>query len=219
MSENVVNIKKDKDIVQQSMKMAYDGVLDEPVPSWMVGAITSPLRRSLINGALLVVVLSVGVGLGMGLKAMTTSDEPVVVAELNASDLGSQVHDLFAMDPVDPVQVSAEDPDFLNLWVSHRLKREFELPDLSAVGLTALGARIVQDGNRAAVLNVFEDNDQNRFSLLARVNRSTGASSEARFSQSRKAKRLEWQQGQLVYALVGEGDESRFETIKTHMTE
>ena len=166
MSEKSVNKKDDKDIVQQSIKMAYAGVVDEPVPSWMVSAITSPLRRGLINGALAVAVLSIGIGLGMMLKGLTTSDEPVVVAELNASDLGSQVHDLFTMDPVDPVQISADDPDFLNLWVSHRLKRKFELPDLSAHGLTALGARMVQDGNRAAVLNVFEDRDQNRFSLL-----------------------------------------------------
>ena len=78
---------------------------------------------------------------------------------------------------------------------------------------------MVQDGNRAAVLNVFEDKDQNRFSLLARVNRSDGASSGARFSQSRKAQRLEWQDGQLVYALVGEGDEPQFKAIKTYMTE
>ena len=218
MSEKSVNKKDDKDIVQQSIKMAYAGVVDEPVPSWMVSAITSPLRRGLINGALAVAVLSIGIGLGMMLKGLTTSDEPVVVAELNASDLGSQVHDLFTMDPVDPVQISADDPDFLNLWVSHRLKRKFELPDLSAHGLTALGARMVQDGNRAAVLNVFEDNDQNRFSLLARVNRSDGASSDARFSQSRKAQRLEWQHGQLVYALVGEGDEQQFKAIKTYIS-
>lgn len=208
---------KNKDVVQQSMKMAYDGVLDEPLPPWMVSAITSPMRRSLINGVLVAAVLTVGVGLGMGLKGLMTSSAPVVVAELNASDLGTQVHNLFAMDPVDPVQVSAEDPDFLNLWVSHRLKRTFELPDLSDVGLTALGARIVQDGNRAAVLNVFEDTEQNRISLLARVNRSATASSDARFSKAQQAKRLEWQQGDLVYALVGESDKSRFEAIKTHM--
>jgi len=215
MSESVQDASS-SDVVQQSMKMAYDGIVDEPLPPWMVSAITSSKRRMLINGALAAAVLSVGVILGMGLKSALSSGGPVVVAELGASDLGSQVHSLFSLDPVDPVQIKADDPAFLNLWVSHRLGRAFELPDLSVSGLTALGARMVQDGNRAAALSVFEDGEQNRFSLLARAGNSA-APTETMFSKSAGSKRLEWQQDDIVYALVSESDKEQLEAIKMHI--
>jgi len=213
MNQAVANSDK-PDIVQQSMKMAYDGVLDEPLPPWMISAITSPKRRYLINGLLATAVLCVGVLLGVGLKSLSSSSDPVVVAKLPASDLGSQVHNLFSLDPVDPVQIQAEDRAFLNLWVSHRLGRSYQLPDLTSAGLDALGVRIVQDGSAAAALSVFEDAEQNRVSLLARVGQAVATPSEAKFSISAQSSRLEWAQGDFVYALVGDNSKSQLEEIK-----
>lgn len=78
-------------------------------------------------------------------------------------------HTVYTADPRRPVELGAADKDHMSAWLSNRLRRHVVPPDLSGLGYSLVGGRLLAtEHGGAAALFVYEDASGTRLSVLMR---------------------------------------------------
>ena len=118
-----------------------------------------------------------------------------------ASD-GLYAHRLFVVDKRHPVEVSQSDQQQLVTWLSRRLDRRVQAPDLQSFGLRLLGGRLLPlcGGDPAAQL-MYEDASGGRYTLF--MTRGSGDVTTVRAVERDGMQALYWADDDMTYALVG----------------
>lgn len=75
-------------------------------------------------------------------------------------------HAVYTADQRRPVELAASERAFLDRWLSRRVGRDIEAPDLTAAGLEFVGGRLVEAAGRPAALFVYVDDAGRRVSLM-----------------------------------------------------
>lgn len=114
-------------------------------------------RWQALSRAAMVVAL-IGVGLAAGWVLRPIGSAPAIYDRLIADAVSA--HTVYVAEKRHAVEVAGSDSEHLSSWLSNRLDTTLAMPDLSAVGLTFLGGRLLPapgiPGGRAAQL-MYED--------------------------------------------------------------
>jgi anti-sigma factor RsiW len=115
--------------------------------SWATSRPSSWSRYSLVAASLALFLLGMGAGGGLTLLRPGASFSDRLLDEV------ADYHSLYARESEHQVEVSAARLAHIETWLGNRLHNKLEVPDLSAHGLTFVGARLLGvDGTPVAQL-------------------------------------------------------------------
>lgn len=192
---------------KSALHAAYDGVLEEPVPAALSGALQTPRggsRRILLTRiAASVALLALGGVGGWSLHDYTVSRG--VVSSEDFAERAVEAHTVFAAEVRHAVEVPAAQHAHLVGWLSKRVGFPLKTPSLRAVGYELVGGRLLPDDKAAAAQFMYEDKSGRRLTVYVRS--GAGAHNTAfRFVSSGGVSAFYWIDGPLAYALVGKID-------------
>lgn len=178
----------------------YDFMLNEPVPERLT---TRPQRRiwaTLARVAAVIALLAIGGGGGWLAHDRFEYDERP--AETLAA-LAANAYLVYSTDVSHPVEVSSQEREHLQKWLSKRLDRPVQVPSLSTVGYEFLGGRLLpSDGGMAGQL-MYQNVAGNRVSLYF-VPAADQQESAFRYIGVRNISVYYWHDNNLAYALAGD---------------
>lgn len=162
------------------------------------------------RAAAAVLVLAVGLTGGwFGRGLVSDVAEPAsIVAD------AAQAHKLFASDVLHPVEVRADSKDAQNLpkWLSKRLDRKINIPDLTRHGLSLVGGRVLPGSEGPAAQLMYEDKGGLRITLYI-VAAADSSDSAMRRSSVGSLETVSWDDEMIRCALVGNLPTDRMDAI------
>ncbi len=157
-----------EDIAQrQALRAALGPLAAEPLPpslnlARLVEERLTRRRFPWLATAAAIVALLIGGGGGWLLKSQPPAGLQALVQEAGAS------YAVFVPDVNRPVELWADQKALLTRWISRRLDRPINPPDLSAQGYHLLGGRLLASPHGAAALFVYENDHKTRLTLYVR---------------------------------------------------
>lgn len=140
---------------------------EEPPPRLSVHAIERGMRdrtrQSWRMAAAAVVLLTAGAFGGWFAREALTGESTVnslLVSEAVAA------HSLYVPEVVHPVEVKADQQAHMTRWLSKRLDRTLNIPDLASEGLTLVGGRLLPANSGPAAQVMYEDGSGKRVTLF-----------------------------------------------------
>ena len=187
----------------------YDFMLNEPVPERLTARRRRRFSLPLTRVAAAVALLAIGGTGGWFAQSMTEDyDRP---AEALA-DLAADAHLVYASDVSHPVEVPSQEKDHLQKWLSKRLDRTVQVPDLAAVGYQFLGGRLLPSGSNMAGQLMYQNDAGNRVSLYF-VPAGDLRETAFRYIPVETVSVYYWHDDNLVYALASELPREQLKTI------
>ena len=186
---------------KQALKQAFSDVLSEEIPPAIGAALRAPVSRlrhwyipaaaaavfAIVIGAYLIFL---NFGLGQA-DARTLAEEAL------------SAHIVYAAEIRHPVEVTAADKEHLISWLSTRLDRQIELPDLSTQGFQLIGGRLLHEGRKPAAQFMYEDNQHRRLTIYLAHN-SGHREASFRVQKEGRFTTCYWLEGDMGYAVAGE---------------
>lgn len=157
-------------------------------------------------------VLVLAVGMTGGWFGRGLMSEVVKPASIVAD--AAQAHKLFASDVLHPVEVRADGENAQNLpkWLSKRLDRKINIPDLTRHGLSLVGGRVLPGSEGPAAQLMYEDKGGQRVTLYI-VAAADSSDSAMRRSSVGSLETVSWDDEMIRCALVGNLPSDRMDAI------
>lgn len=215
---------------QQALRASLDPVLDEPIPARLLRSNThARFSRARIAAALAWLTLGVIVGSQLSSLSFLT-DQRDFARHHAAHDLPRFVHQavvaygVFAPEVHRPVELGSVDAQALNTWLSKRLQRQMQAPDLSQLGFSLVGGRLLPgETNKPAAQFMYEDRQGQRITMYLRGMAEPTAETAFRFAEQGPVNTFYWVEGNWGYALSGELSRSQLlqiaQTIHGYLSE
>ncbi|MGR4870261.1 anti-sigma factor family protein [Variovorax sp. LARHSF232] len=202
---------------REALRGLHREVLDEPVPAHLLDAVQRkhPAPRRWLQAAALAasVLLAFGAGWmghgqwaqsqGGGLAARPATP-PAALAFAHDAALA---HAVYSPEKRHPVEVAAAEQQHLVQWLSRRLDKPLQVPDLSAQGYTLVGGRLLPGEAGARAQFMFEDAAGQRVTLyigaLAARDGIAAQESAFRFAADDPVSSFYWADQGFGYALAG----------------
>ncbi|MHB8915264.1 MAG: anti-sigma factor family protein [Thiobacillus sp.] len=197
---------------QQALRAGLDPVLDEPIPLRLLQA-GKTSRFSFQRIAAGMVWMAIGLTIGALSSGYYVSQHaPPWLAQTNrATDLpgfvrqASVAYAVFAPEVRHPVEVGSGDAKGLNTWLSKRLQRPIQAPDLSEAGFTLMGGRLLPgETNKPAAQFMYEDSQGQRITVYLRGMAEPTTETAFRYTEQGSVNTFYWVEGDWGYALSGE---------------
>lgn len=183
----------------------FDPVLNEPFDlpeSTERPRFAAPLRAAVLAGAML---LS-GV-IGWQFERIQAAPEPQLALS-NLVQPAAFAHLVYANDAHRPVEIPAIQRATLNNWVSERLHRPLQAPDLSDEGFEFVGGRLLPSTNRMAAQFMYQDTQGQRLTVYARRMANNGGLREFQYEEQDGLHIFYWLDDAMGYAVTGSQDAS-----------
>lgn len=158
---------------RDALRAALDGGDAQPLPPELNLARLAEdrLRRRRAPwqiAAALVLALGIGAAGGWLLGRPGNAGRDAVALAL-LENQAMATHAVYTTDPRRPVELGAADKDHMSTWLSNRLRRHVVPPDLSGLGYSLIGGRLLAtEHGGAAALFVYENAAGTRLSVLMR---------------------------------------------------
>lgn len=158
---------------RDALRAALDEGDAQPLPSELNLArlVEDRLRRRRTPwqiAAGLVLVLGLGAAGGWLLGRPGNAGRDAVALSL-LENQAMATHAVYTADPRRPVELGADEKDHMSAWLSNRLRRHVAPPDLSGLGYSLIGGRLLAtEHGGAAALFVYENAAGTRLSVLMR---------------------------------------------------
>lgn len=186
------------------IRRLYGPAMEEPVPPRLdVRAIAAARGRTVKISTVLAAALAACLVIGAvggwtwrGALVASHSTGAGLVADAIAA------HRLYSHEILHPVEMRADQRPELASWLSHRLARPLNIPDLSAEGLHLIGGRLLPAGGRPAAQLMYETRAGERVTLFITP---TVQSKESgiRYVEDGDLNALSWREDQLSCTVVG----------------
>lgn len=149
-------------------------------------------------------------GFGVWLYVAGRADAPVSAAATQPSDFAGRALSAYRVFGGEPPEISSHGAN-LQRWLQQRTGVAVVAPDLSAEGLSCIGARVTPDGAGAAALLIYDGTGGERYLLeVARAPaNAAGAPQEIRFIQGADANVATFFDAKGRFALVGRAGSER----------
>lgn len=121
-------------------------------------------------------------------------------------------HSLYASEIVHPVEVKAEQEQHLSAWLSRRLDRTLNVPDLRAEGLSLVGGRLLPAQGGPAAQLMYEDPEGKRVTLFI-VPSDDMKETSLRYLSQNNLEALVWTDNAISCVLVGDMPRARLQKI------
>jgi anti-sigma factor RsiW len=193
---------------------ALDPWLAEPIPPRLLTAATPPGRAR--GGAkpwraavALVATLVLGVAVGWFAREalLASHGTPTTFAREAAFS-----HAIYAGDPGRPVEISGAEEARLMRWLGRRLGVEITPPDLTAVGFSLVGGRLVAGNAKPMALLMYENPAKQRLTLQWRKNENANEAA-FRYAHENGVGVFYWIDENCAYALSGNVERERLFAI------
>ncbi|MBG0507477.1 anti-sigma factor [Agrobacterium sp. MOPV5] len=158
-----------------------------------------------------ILILAVGLTggwFGRGLLSQVAEPTPSIVAD------ATQAHKLFASEVLHPVEIraDAENASSLPKWISKRLDRKLNIPDLTRHGLSLVGGRVLPSSEGAAAQLMYEDKSGQRVTLYI-VAAADSSDTAMQRSSLGSLEAISWDDETIRCALVGNLPSDRMDAI------
>lgn len=178
------------------LHLAFDSVLDEPVPPYLASVRATQPR--LLRIAAVFAWIALGVAIGWGVRDVRVEPQHIVLPRQAAI-----AHVAFTPEVRHPVEVSAAEEAHLVAWLSKRLGAKVRAPKLGELGYELLGGRLLPEAGRPGAQFMYQDAVGKRLTLYVSTdvdNRDTAF----RYATEGRVHVFYWIDQHLGYALSGE---------------
>jgi len=175
--------------------------LEEPIPSRLrIAAVAARRRRRLVAAlsrvAAALLLVAAGAA-GEWYAGFRSHPEPLGAATANAV---AAFH-TFTVEVRHPVEVRAEDGPSLAQWLSSRLDRPVEPPDLSPEGFRLMGGRLLPTAGVPAAQLMYDDDHGTRLTVYVQPMGIDGE--EFRLTRQGDVRTVYWAERRLALAVTG----------------
>ncbi|MCR0984893.1 anti-sigma factor family protein [Roseomonas populi] len=182
--------------------------LREPVPpSLSVAALAEARMRTTTRpvarwrmAAGFVLALGLGAAGGWFGHRMMPFDEIALLGMESAS-----AYRVFANDPARAIEVSSSNRAEMAAWMTQKLGRRVVLPDLSSVGYSLLGGRVLSTLSGAAAMLIYESAGGDRLTVYVRP-MGIGREAEMQLLDVKALEGYGWINRQIGYSVMSDGD-------------
>lgn len=172
-------------------------------PRWAKRHIAAALLTFMIGGA----------G-GYGLTQVVTPDPQIVVVQATID--AAEAHRLFTAEVRHAVEVTADETEHLESWLSSRMGRKMTVPQLEDHGFTFVGGRMLPFDGKAAAQYMYETAEGERLTLfMARTEDESQTS--FRLLEKEGLNTIRWQNGPWVFVVIAPLDWDQLSPIATKM--
>lgn len=195
------------------LRHAFDPWLAEAIPPRLAAAAEGRALRGVlvrlwpVYAAAATLVLGLAVGWFARGGLLERTGVPTTFARQAAI-----THALYSADQRRPVEVWANEEASLARWLTRRMGTQAHIPDLTALGYSLVGGRLVAGNEKPTGLVMYENADKQRVTLQWRITKDSGsASGEAafRYASENGVGVFYWIDDDCAYALSGPLDRSR----------
>ena len=180
----------------------FDPVLTEPVPDQLV---TKTKRKTgshrLLKLVASILLLSTGGLLGWFANENQNKTQFTVV---NLAQPATRAHMVYVPEVKHPVEVSADQEKHLVKWLSKRLGKSVNAPNLDLQGFELVGGRLLPANNGPAAQFMYENKSGKRLTLYVRNKTNNENNTAFQFHTQDETKAFYWIDGELGYVLVGD---------------
>jgi anti-sigma factor RsiW len=211
-------------IQNSALRDALDPMLAEPIPERLLAAAVPPAaaggdaatsrwsggRRWLAAAFAIAATLVVGIGTGWYTRGtlLEQAGTPTTFARQAAF-----THALYAADARRPVEVWANEEKGLVTWLTRRLNSPMHVPDLTGLGYSLVGGRLVAGNEKPTALLMYENADRQRLSLQIRKQLVPGGEAAFRYAVENGVGVFYWIDADCSYALTGTLDKAQLLAI------
>ncbi len=198
---------------RQMMRDRFAPIVNEPIPPelsvrHLLDRRTGPPRYAWRSIAA-AVLFTVGGLSGWAMRDLSTPDR-VGIGALTEEAFYSYA--TFGEDTNRPVEMKASESADLVRWMSHRLQRPVEVPDLSGAGYRFIGGRVVATANGPAGMFMYEDQGGGRIAMVLRPMKIE-VSAPMRERSINAVGTVSWVDAGIGYSLVGNTPPRRLHPI------
>jgi len=201
-----------------ALKTMYDPVLNEPVPSRldphrMAATLARPRWNWSQLAAAAVVLLFLGLGGGWLLRTATWQEPP---ASDRLIDGAVTAHALYVKESRHAVEVGADDKAHLVTWLSNRLGRQIDAPDLATQGFSLVGGRLLpplaETGTGPAAQLMYQNATSDRLTVyITAATKPVGRPFETYAEAGLEA--YYWADAQITCTVVGDLPKTEMQTL------
>lgn len=195
----------------RALHVAFDGVLNEPLPLRLVAAATRRPRRAWRAWRAAAGVLAM-IGAGALGYAIGQRQAVVLVADGLPRD-AALAHAVFTPEQKHPVEVDARHADHLVAWLSKRLGHALAAPDFAAQGFELLGGRLLAGDSGPVAQFMYQDVAQRRVTLYIRRAAKGNADTGFRRATENGVEVFYWIDRDMGYALSGGIDRATMQQL------
>lgn len=199
---------------RKALHEALDPVLNEPIPQRLLRPAV-PSRFSIQRVAAAVAWLAVGASVGSLASWQYLGRQDAAVSRVamrgGTADLprfvhqATMAHAVFAPEVRHPVEVDSKNFQALNGWLSKRLGRQMQAPDLSGQGFVLMGGRLLPaEVGKPAAQFMYEDRQGQRLTVYLRGMAQPTPETAFRFAQQGGVSTFYWVEHDWGYALSGD---------------
>lgn len=196
------------------LRHAFDPWLDEAIPPRLVAAAGGRTARGVLVRAwpAYAAAATLVLGLAAGWTARDAMLERTGVPTTFARQ-AAITHALYTADQRRPVEVWANEEASLARWLTRRMGTQAHIPDLTALGYTLVGGRLVAGNAKPTGLVMYENADKQRVTLQWRLAKDPdgAAPPEAafRYASENGVGVFYWIDDECAYALSGPLDRTQ----------
>jgi len=141
-------------------------MMSEPVPLSLVRAVSPPRpARGPVVRAALAGALAGALAAALATVALVPPSATIPAAARSWTDEIVAYHRIYAREGRHLVEVGADEADHIRAWLGDRIGRAFDIPDLTAYGLTFRGARLLVAAGEPVAQLVYTLDDGSVFAL------------------------------------------------------
>jgi anti-sigma factor RsiW len=195
------------------LRARFNGIALEPIPMRLrVANIRAGRRRLWLNrlrgASVAASIFLVGAGSGWLANSVRPATSRLISAALTATVAEDAIvaHRTFVVEVAHPVEVDASNEAHLLQWLSKRLGRHLNAPNLSQFGFRLMGGRLLPGsaGDGAAAQLMYDDLSGKRLTLY--VHATDGVTTAFRFQQGKDASAFAWIDQGFGFAVTAAGE-------------
>lgn len=188
--------------INQSLHQLYDPVLEEEIPQRLLprtryGSFYRAMAAS-------TVIFMLGSLFGwQATQQLAKNPIPLSPTEVNLVQPAAFAHSVYSVEVVHPVEVSGDQSQHLNKWLSKRLQTPLKAPDLNTAGYHLVGGRLLPSTeDRMAAQYMYENSEGSRVTLYIRRADWGDQSSSINYREENDYAIYYWTDNDLGYVLT-----------------
>jgi len=195
--------------LNDGLKELFDPVAEEPIPKRLTRR-SWHLPRPILAAAASLLLVVAGSWLGWRVHDAELSADSAVAYVIEEA---ARSFEVFTTDLVRPVEVSADKKQELFAWLSDRLGAAVSAPELTKLGFSLLGGRLIPTEGGVGALFVYEAAGGKRIVMYMCPTQAKGQTTEIRIGEEDDVTVFYWFDGPFSYAVAGDLERPALEAL------